>query len=184
MSAQMAEQKIRATWKILGFGGAGYDYYVVHGGTNFGYSKGSEVTASYDYASPIGEAGQLRKVYFPMKRAAMFAQAFSDVLTSSKDGGTLVASNTANVQTFARTSANGTAIFLADAARFQGNGRGRGGQAAPVPQAIQTQIILADGRQIPSGTNTLTLTPGEIRPILTDIVVQRIPTRSRSAPSP
>ena len=175
MNAQKAEQKIRGTWKIIGFGGAGYDYYVVHGGSDFGYSKGAEVTASYDYAAPIGEAGQLRKVYFPLKRAAMFAQAFSDVLTTSKDGGSLIASNTASVQTFARTSANGTAIFLADAARHQNNGRGRSGQAGLPLQSIQTQIKLADGRQIPSGTNTLTLTPGEIRPILTDLVVQRDP---------
>ena len=173
MSAQKSEQKIRATWKIIGFGGAGYDYYVVHGGSDFGYSKGAEVTASYDYAAPIGEAGQLRKVYFPLKRAAMFAQAFSDVFTTSKDGGNLIASNTASLQTFARTSTNGTALFLADAARFQNNGRGRGGQAAATLQTIQTQIKLADGRQIPSGDKTLTLTPGEIRPILTDIVVQR-----------
>jgi beta-galactosidase len=175
MNAQKAEQKVRGTWKIIGFGGAGYDYYVVHGGSDFGYSKGAEVTASYDYAAPIGEAGQLRKVYFPLKRAAMFAQAFSDVLATSKDGGRLIASNTASVQTFARTSSNGTAIFLADAARFQGGGRGRrGGQAVPAPQTPQTiltQIKLADGRQIPSGTNTLALTPGEIRPILTDFVV-------------
>lgn len=182
MNAQKSEQKIRGTWKIIGFGGAGYDYYVVHGGSDFGYSKGAEVTASYDYAAPIGEAGQLRKVYFPLKRAAMFAQAFSDMLTTSKNGGTLIASNTANVQTFARTSSNGTAIFLADAARYQNNGRGRGGQAGSPLQTIQTQIILADGRQIPSGTNTLTLTPGEIRPILTDIVVHQDPKTRLSHP--
>ncbi|HEY5040958.1 MAG TPA: beta-galactosidase [Verrucomicrobiae bacterium] len=175
MSAQMAEEKIRGTWKIIGFGGAGYDYYVVHGGSNFGYSKGAEVTASYDYSAPIGEAGQLRNVYFPLKRAALFAQAFSDVLTASKDGRALIASTTANVQTFARTSTNGTVLFLADAARYQNNGRRRGGQAASVPQTIQTQIKLADGRQIPSDDKTLTLTPGEIRPILTDFVVQPDP---------
>ena len=178
MNAQKTEQKVRGTWKIIGFGGAGYDYYVVHGGGDFGYSKGAEVTASYDYAAPIGEAGQLRKIYFPLKRAAMFAQSFSDVLTASKNNGTLIASNTASVQTFARTSTNGTAIFLADAPRYQGNGRRGGQQAAAVPQTIQTQLELADGRQIPSGTNTLTLTPGEIRPVLTDLVVQQIPKTS------
>jgi beta-galactosidase len=172
MNAQKTEQKIRGTWKIIGFGGAGYDYYVVHGGSDFGYSKGAEVTASYDYAAPIGEAGQLRKIYFPLKRAAMFAQAFSDLLTTSKNGGALVASNTAGAQTFARTSANGTVLFLADAERYQNNGR-RGGQAAAAPQTIQTQIQLADGRQIPSGSKTLALTPGEIRPILTDLVVRQ-----------
>jgi len=174
MSAQMAEQKVRGTWKIIGFGGAGYDYYVVHGGSDFGYSKGAEVTASYDYASPIGEAGQLRKVYFPMKRAAMFAQAFSDVLTASQDGRALFSATTTGVQTYARTGTNGTALFLADAPRYQ-NGRGRSAQVAQTPQVIHTQIKLADGRQIPSGTNTLTLNPGEIRQILTDVVIQQNP---------
>ena len=142
MNAQKSEQKIRATWKIIGFGGAGYDYYVVHGGSDFGYSKGAEVTASYNYTAPIGEAGQLRKIYFPLKRAAMFAQAFRDVLTTSKDGGALIASNTANVQIFARTSADGTAIFLADAARFQNNGRGRGGQARAALYPMGTWVKL------------------------------------------
>jgi len=182
MNAQKAEEKIRGTWKIIGFGGAGYDYYVVHGGSDFGYSKGAEVTASYDYAAPIGEAGQLRQAYFPMKRAAMFAQAFSDVLTASQDGGALVASTTANLQTFARTSPRGTAIFLADAPRFQATPRGRARTATPAPQVIQTQLKLADGRQIPSGTKTLALTPGEIRPILTDLVVPQGLTALLAAP--
>lgn len=186
MSPQMHEEKVRATWKILAFGGAGYDYYVVHGGTNFGYSKGVEVTASYDYSSPIGEAGQLRRVYFPMKRAAMFAQAFSDLLTSSKDGAALIASASAAgnpLQTFVRTGPNGTAIFLADAPRFQNSPAGRGARgrrggaatAPATPQVLQARITLADGRQIPSGDRTLRLDPGEIRPILTDVFLHQDP---------
>jgi beta-galactosidase len=182
MNAQKFEQKVRGTWKIIALGGAGYDYYVVHGGTNFGYSKGAEVTASYDYASPIGEAGQLRKVYFPMKRAAMFATAFDDLLTSSHDGASVVASNSANVQTYVRTGANGTAIFLADAARFQNAGRGgRAGRGTPAG-LITTQIKLADGRQIPSGEGTLRVEPGEIRPILTDVFVHQDPKARISFP--
>jgi beta-galactosidase len=181
MTATMMEEKVRGTWKIIAFGGGGYDYYVVHGGTNFGYSKGDEVTASYDYSSPIGEAGQLRKAYFPMKRAAMFAQAFSDLLTSSKDGASLVASNTGNVQTYVRTGANGTAVFLADAARAQAGGRGRGG-ATSAPQASRTQIKLADGRVIPSGDKTLRVEPGEIRPILADVVVHQDPMKRPVVP--
>src|SRR5262245_43485706 len=50
----------RGTWKVLAFGGGGYTYYVVHGGTNFGYSSDDENVTSYDYRAPIGEAGQLR----------------------------------------------------------------------------------------------------------------------------
>ncbi|HEY4328263.1 MAG TPA: beta-galactosidase, partial [Phycisphaerae bacterium] len=170
MNAQKAEEKIRGTWKIIGFGGAGYDYYVVHGGSDFGYSKGAEVTASYDYAAPIGEAGELRKVYGPMRRAAMFATAFDDLLTSAKDGAGLVAAVSGGVQDYVRTSPKGTAIFLADAPRFQARGRGARG-AAGTPQTIFSQITMADGRKIPSASPGLRVLPGEIRPILTDVVI-------------
>ena len=31
-------EKTRGSWKAIAFGGAGYNYYMAHGGTNFGYS--------------------------------------------------------------------------------------------------------------------------------------------------
>ena len=34
MEKRLLDQKIRGTWKILAFGGAGYNYYMAHGGTN------------------------------------------------------------------------------------------------------------------------------------------------------
>ena len=78
------EEKIRGTWKIIAFGGAGYNYYMAHGGTNFGYSgDGSRPGVSYDYSAPVGEAGQLRNLYFPARRAAYFAQSFTLLLTGS-----------------------------------------------------------------------------------------------------
>ena len=55
----------RGTWKAIAFGGGGYTYYVVHGGTSFGFMSGanwnnnnyfSDVT-SYDYGAPLDEAG-------------------------------------------------------------------------------------------------------------------------------
>ncbi len=54
-------EKTRGSWKVMAFGGAGYNYYMAHGGTNFGYS-GDSLAASYDYSAPVGEAGQLRLV--------------------------------------------------------------------------------------------------------------------------
>ena len=173
MNAQKSEQKIRGTWKIIGFGGAGYDYYVVHGGSDFGYSKGAEVTASYDYAAPIGEAGQLRKVYFPLKRAAMFAQAFSDVLTTSKDGGTLIASTPPTCRRSRGPAPMARPSFWRMRRAIKTMAAVAVGKLRRRRKMIQTQIKLADGRQIPSGTNTLALTPGEIRPILTDLVVHQ-----------
>ncbi len=80
MDPEIYARAIRGTWKIIAFGGAGYDYYVVHGGSNFGYTRGDEEGAAYDYSAPIGQAGQLRKAYFPMRRASSFATTFADML--------------------------------------------------------------------------------------------------------
>ncbi|MCX6968073.1 MAG: beta-galactosidase [Verrucomicrobia bacterium] len=84
MNKMMLGEKVAGTWKIIAFGGAGYDYYMVHGGTNFGYS-GDSLMTSYDYAAPVGETGKFNNFYPYAKRAALFAQSFSDLLTGSRD---------------------------------------------------------------------------------------------------
>ena len=50
----------RRTWKIIAYGGNGYNYYMAHGGTNFGYTNNNEDAASYDYGAAVGQAGDLR----------------------------------------------------------------------------------------------------------------------------
>ncbi|MDP9076741.1 MAG: beta-galactosidase [Bacteroidota bacterium] len=75
----------RRTWKIIAHGGNGYNYYMVHGGSNFGYTNNDEDAASYDYGAAIGQAGDLRPLYYTFKRAAWFARSFQDVLENSTD---------------------------------------------------------------------------------------------------
>lgn len=55
--------------------GASFNFYMFHGGTNFGFCNGANHTGtlyqptvtSYDYAAPLTEAGDLTPLYFAMR---------------------------------------------------------------------------------------------------------------------
>lgn len=79
-----ARQYERRTWKIIAHGGNGYNYYMAHGGSNFGYTNNDEDAASYDYGAAVGQGGDLRPVYYSFKRAAFFARSFESVLENSR----------------------------------------------------------------------------------------------------
>jgi len=130
----MLEQKIACTWKVIGFGGAGYDYYVVYGATNFGYSGFTHET-TYDYAAPISETGQFNNFYAPAKRAAYFAQSFSDLLTGSHNDPGLAGVDNHAVRLSIRTNPTLGSLIILD--RF--NKQKGGGQIAPSASAYQSQ---------------------------------------------
>jgi beta-galactosidase len=75
----------RGAWKILAYGGNGYNFYMLHGGTDFDATNDDEVASSYDYGSAIGQAGDLRPIYYRFKKAAMFARSFADILEDSEN---------------------------------------------------------------------------------------------------
>ena len=77
----------RRTWKIIAHGGNGYNVYMAHGGSNFEYNNDRDMAASYDYGAGVGQAGDLRPIYYGFKRAAWFARSFQEILTNSSDGG-------------------------------------------------------------------------------------------------
>jgi len=140
----------RGTWKALAFGGGGYSYYVVHGGTNFGYSSDDELPTSYDYRAPIGEAGQLRRSYPEIKRASMFAQTFAALLATATDGADMGAQVAPGLRAFARKSAAGSVVFLDN----------------PSAVAASTGLTLGNPALTLPAQGQLTLGPGEIRPIV------------------
>ena len=112
MAQGMMNEKTRGTWKIIAFGGAGYDYYMVHGGTNFGYS-GDTYQTTYDYSSPIGETGHFNNFYFPARRAAWFAQSFSALLTGSHNDPSLAQADLPGVRVTSRTNpTQGSIVFV------------------------------------------------------------------------
>ena len=114
MDPNTLSEKVRGTWKIIAFGSAGYNYYMAHGGTNFGYSgSGENPGVSYDYSAPVGEAGQLHNLYFPARRAAYFAQTFTPNLVGSHNDPTLAESDQPALRVTSRTNpATGSIVFL------------------------------------------------------------------------
>ena len=138
----------RGTWKIIAYGGNGYNYYMLGGGTNFDYTNNNEDTASYDYGCAVGQAGDLRPIYYRFKRAATFATSFSDILENSENADAEfqnIASNAA-VKVTARRSNAGTIAFLDN----------------PGNTPIQTQISAPDGTK----SAPVTLEAGEIMPVV------------------
>jgi beta-galactosidase len=63
-TAAEASAKDWDTWKIIAYGGNGYNYYMAHGGTDFDYFNNDEDSSSYDYGSAVGQAGDLRPEYY------------------------------------------------------------------------------------------------------------------------
>ncbi|HEY0174957.1 MAG TPA: beta-galactosidase, partial [Pedobacter sp.] len=104
----------RRTWKIIAHGGSGYNVYMAHGGSNFGYTNNDEDAASYDYGAAVGQAGDLRPLYYTFKRAGFFARSFEEILENSSDATKLytgISADTA-LKVTARTSNAGDLVFL------------------------------------------------------------------------
>ncbi len=157
----------RRIWKVLAYGGNGLNFYMFHGGTNFGYTNDDEDSASYDYGAAIGQAGDLRPTYYRFKRAALFAQSFASILENS-DNATEAYQSAAtdpDVHVTARTSPSGTILFLDN----------------PTASAVKTQVKNADGTLFPEN-GTLTLAPGQIAPIVHDFPLLPGVTLERATP--
>ena len=157
----------RRIWKILAYGGNGLNIYMLHGGSNFGYTNNDEDAASYDYGSAIGQAGDLRPTYYRFKRAALFAQSFAPILENSDNATETYQSAATNpdVHITARTSPSGTILFLDN----------------PGKSAVKTQVKEADGSLFPSA-GPLTLAPGQIAPIVRDFPLLPGVTLERATP--
>jgi beta-galactosidase len=85
LSNKKFRQIVSANWSIMAHGGAGQNYYMIHGGSNFDSWSDDSTGASYDYGAAIGQAGDLRPIYYQMKRANQLAQSFPGILGDSTD---------------------------------------------------------------------------------------------------
>jgi beta-galactosidase len=104
----------RGAWKILAYGGNGYNFYMLHGGTDFDTTNDDEVASSYDYGAAIGQAGDLRPIYYRFKKAALFARSFADVLEDSENATDEYKdfAPDSGLRVTARKSQAGTIVFL------------------------------------------------------------------------
>ena len=71
-----------ASWRQWAEGACGYNYYVYHGGTNFGYTPMYLQTTSYDYDAQISETGRLTEKWRTCRRVALWASTFKEILTT------------------------------------------------------------------------------------------------------
>ena len=140
----------RRTWKIIAHGGNGYNVYMAHGGTNFDYNNDRDMAASYDYGASVGQAGDLRPIYYSFKRANWFARSFQDILENSTAAETNkpTVSDTI-IKVTARKSPAGTIAFLDN----------------PDSIAIQFKLNSPVNSKIKSST-VIKLAPGEIMPVV------------------
>jgi len=74
-----------ANWMILAHGGGGHNFYMLHGGTDFESWNNDEMAASYDDGAAIGQAGDLRPVYYLMKRANQLAESFPEIVANGNN---------------------------------------------------------------------------------------------------
>ena len=103
------------TWKVLAAGTTGITHYMMHGGTNFGYTASDDQrVTSYDYYAPIGELGQLRSDYWLVKQAALFTHSFNNILATSTNGASLIAALPSGVKAYVNQSAAGDIAVLND----------------------------------------------------------------------
>ena len=143
----------RGTWKIIAYGGNGYNYYMLCGGSNFETWNDDEVAASYDYSAAIGQTGALRPIYYRFKRAAYFATSFPSVLEDSDNATDAYksAATSPDIRVTARKSPAGTILFLDNNSN----------------KPVQSQVKGLDGVLYPTA-GPLTVDAGQIVPIVTD----------------
>ena len=106
------EDIARASLDFWAMGGCGYNYYVYHGGTNFGYTPMYLQTTSYDYDAQISETGALTPKYFATKRIAEWARSFSDILTTAVEDDPLKVQCDPRLSVRLRRSNHGAVAFL------------------------------------------------------------------------
>lgn len=152
---QDAANYARRTWKIIAHGGNGYNYYMAHGGTNFAYTNNNEDAACYDYGTGVGQAGDLRPLYYTFKKAAWFARSFQDILENASDA-TASVQGTATDSTVRVTARQGPA----GAITFLDN---------PSMSHTKTQVKI-DGLTLPTA-GPITLAPHDIVPVVRDFAV-------------
>lgn len=107
MDARQENALIKTVWA----GGAtATNYYMMAGGTNFGYLGGKNITTTYDYAAPIREPGGLWDKYYAVRSAGRFLEQFGPLLVRSRllEG----AARTEMDRVWVAERANGGAGFL------------------------------------------------------------------------
>lgn len=149
----------QAQWTILAHGGAGYNFYMLHGGTNFDAWSDSSTGACYDYGASIGQAGDLRPMYYRMKRVNQLAQSFPAILGNADDALDAhreFAKGPGIEIHGARKSDDGTLVFIRNSDSTDATATFKTGETLTVPAygtyPIPENVVLNETARIASAT--------------------------------
>ena len=113
-AAQLASC-ILGSWRYMALGSGGLSHYMIHGGTNFGYTASDDNQfTSYDYHAPIAEEGGFHKNYWAVKEVGHFIRTFEPIIAASTNGSSLVSvDNSSTFTLYAHTTpSSGTVAII------------------------------------------------------------------------
>jgi beta-galactosidase len=90
------------------------NFYMFHGGTNFGYWTGKNIASTYDYQAAVREWGELSERYWTIRLVGALLESFSEVFASSTVDEKLATCNNPNVHVSSRVHEKGNFILLAN----------------------------------------------------------------------
>lgn len=97
---------------LIAHGLSALNYYMLFGGTNFGYWGARHITTTYDYAAPIREPGGLWDKYYAVKLIGDFLRCFGEDLARAKPNHELVRSENEQVRVYARIHNDHGYVFV------------------------------------------------------------------------
>ena len=127
-----------AMWRVIAYGGNGYNAYLAVGGTSFSHWNCAAVRASYDFGAPVGQGGDLRPLYYTYKAANYFARSFQRILEDSDNATPQYRGFAPRAAVYARKSPFGTLVFLSNFNNTPLQTTPRGG----VPLTIQPNAVI------------------------------------------
>lgn len=92
----------------------GINLYMIHGGTNFGYWTGKDLTSTYDYQASIREWGELGERYWVVRLIGALLESFNDQFTSSELDSSFAACKDSGLHITSRVNADGNFILVAN----------------------------------------------------------------------
>ena len=110
---KMGADQINALTKyVIAHGIKGLNYYMLYGGTNFGYFAGKGKTTTYDYTAPISECGGLWEKYYAVKLIGDFLKYSNPYLSRSREVVDGSVSDNSALETILRSDGNTGFVFI------------------------------------------------------------------------
>ncbi|MEM3144782.1 MAG: beta-galactosidase [Thermoproteota archaeon] len=88
------------------------NFYMFHGGTNFGYWTGKNIASTYDYQAAIREWGELGDRYWVIRLIGALIESFSEIFTSCIIDKTLITCKDPDFQVSSITHEKGNFILV------------------------------------------------------------------------